>query len=135
MIGGTVKPPLQHLLRGGPVQLEPNAAAAWVLDNVPPGSKIAAENRYFFWLLDYRFISPGTIRIMPPDVRARFPDEEAIWDDIAPDVFIFDPNLSTYGFLQPLLDSGYLERRGYVLAAEIPGDDHAILIYRRPPVA
>jgi hypothetical protein len=56
---------------------------------------------------------------------------DAIWDAIGVDVFIYDPSVSTYGVLTPLRKNGYLESRGYELAAKIPYNGTQVLIYRR----
>ncbi len=142
------------LRQGAPVELPPPPAVAWVRANVATDELIVAENFYYLFLNEYQFASPLTPEYMHLQYRAQFEEvartldvsalqpertgmavaqytfRAAVWDEIAPDVVIIDRNLSTC-CVPPILDSVYLEARGYELVTTLAGESQPILIYRK----
>ncbi len=131
MLGWTLQTPLIRAFERAPVQLPPPPAAQWVLDNIEPGAVIAGEHYYYLWLTDYRYVSPLTPNFMPDLEKTRLPFREQVWDEIAPDIYLIDPNLSTCCVLQWMIDTGYFEARGYAVAAQFDGQTLPITIYRK----
>jgi hypothetical protein len=129
-LGMTLHTPLEHLLRGDPIELPAPPAAVWVSENVASDRLIAGDNYYYLFLLDRRFVSPSSHHFMSADQRRPFASDEAIWDSIAPDVVVVDPNLSTC-CVPPITNPAYLESRGYRVAAEFNGARVPILIYEK----
>jgi hypothetical protein len=68
--------------------------------------------------------------MMPPSRRAEFDSVEAVWDAIAPDVVVIDPNLSTC-CVPPITDPAYLESRGYRVTAQFDGARVPIVVYAK----
>ncbi len=124
-LGVTLHDPLKHLARGGAVQLPTPAAATWVREHVDPAKLIVGENYYYLFLTDYSFVSPETWK-SHPDL---FASQDALWDDVAPDVVIADPsfNLGEWRIYAP----DYLAARGYEQVAQFPGTNAPILIYEK----
>jgi hypothetical protein len=131
MLGWTLQTPLTRAAERAPIQLPTPPAAQWVRDNIEPGAVIAGEHYYYFWLTDYRYVSPLTPNFMPDLAKTRLPTREQVWDEIAPEIYIIDPNLSTCCVLQWMIDTGYFEARGYAIAAQFDGQTHPITIYRK----
>ena len=131
MLGWTLQAPLTRLFERAPLHLPAPPAARWVLDNIEPSAVIAGEHYYYFWLTDYRYVSPLTTNFMPDVEKTRLPSREQVWDEIAPEIYIIDPNLSTCCVLQWMIDTGYFEARGYEIAAQFDGQTHPITIYRK----
>ena len=131
MLGWTLQTPLSRIFERAPVHLPTPPAAQWVLDNIEPGAVIAGEHYYYLWLTDYRYVSPLTPNFMPDLEKTRLPSREQVWDEIAPQIYLLDPNLSTCCVLQWMIDTGYFEARGYTIAAQFDGQPHPITIYRK----
>lgn len=130
--GLIVSGPLGYLMQGQPVRLPPPPAAQWILDHAQPDDVIISEHYYEFWLHEYRFGSVLIPVFATSDARKQYPTDESIWDSLNVDYFIFDPTLSTYGTAQRIIDSGYLDSRGYVPVAQFPGENgKTITIYGR----
>jgi 4-amino-4-deoxy-L-arabinose transferase-like glycosyltransferase len=131
MLGWTLQTPLTRAFERAPLHLPTPPAAQWVLDNIEPGAVIAGEHYYYFWLTDYRYVSPLTPNFMPDLEKTRLPSVQQVWDEIAPEIYIIDPNLSTCCVLQWMIDTDYFEARGYTIAARFDGQTHPITIYRK----
>jgi hypothetical protein len=131
MLGWTLQAPLTRLFERAPLHLPAPPAAQWVQDNIERGAVVAGEHYYYFWLTDYRYVSPLTPNFMPDVEKTRLPSREQVWDEIAPEIYIIDPNLSTCCVLQWMIDTGYLEARGYQIAAQFEGQTRPIIIYRK----
>ncbi len=155
-LGYSLALPLTHIIRGGPVQADPPTAIGWIRAHVGVDEKIVGEPYYFLFLADYRqFIAPDSAEYAHAQYRARFEQaaattdvsafietiedvplsliqyRTATWDAIAPEVVIIDPNLSSC-CVMPILNSAYLESRGYQLVATFDGTNQPVLIYRMP---
>jgi hypothetical protein len=119
LFGTTAGPSVGRLLTGQSLRAPVPEAAAWIRAHIPSGSTIVGEHHFFLWLIDYRFLSPQAPLFLPEAGLARETSAEAAWDTVGVDVFIVDPQLSTYSLLEPLITSGYLERAGYAPAAQM----------------
>ena len=132
---GTVQAgPLRYVLAGGPQELTPRPAADYVRANARPDDRITGEHWYYFFLNDLHFISPYSYEYASygsPDVYAQYADATAFWDAIAPEWVIRDPNLSSCCF-PPIIDSAYLNSRGYQVVAEFPGERLPVQVYHGP---
>jgi hypothetical protein len=131
MLGWTLQAPLVAVTQRLPVQPPAPPAAQWVLDNIEPNTVIAGEHYYYFWLTDYRYVSPLTPNFMPEPEMTRLPTREAVWDEVDPELYLLDPNLSTCCIFQWMIDDGYFAARGYEIAAQFEGERYPITIYRR----
>ncbi len=133
-IGAVQAGPLRYVLAGGPQELAPRPAAGYVRANAGPDDHITGEHWYYFFLNDLHFISPYSYEYASygsPDVYAQYADATAFWDAIAPEWVIRDPNLSSCCF-PPIIDSAYLDSRGYQVVAEFPGERLPVQVYHRP---
>ncbi len=131
--GQTLRTPIRYAVSRGPVITPPPAAAQWVLDHVAPGKAVLTENLYYLWLTDYAFISPNAMdRFYHGRAEADYGSRANFWLSLKPDVIIFDPNISTYGLFQVMLDDpAYLPAHGYERVADFPGKSASILVYAR----
>lgn len=130
-LGLTLNAPLRHVLAGKPVRPAPPLQVQWVLDHVEPPATVSGEIYHFFWLHDYRFATSRTVEHLSQKAYDRYGSDEAAWDAVGADVFILDPTLATYGLLKRLQTSGYLDSRGYEVAAMFKRGGKTITIYRR----
>jgi hypothetical protein len=130
-LGLTVDAPLRHVLAGKPVRPAPPPQVQWVLDNVDPPATVSGEIYHFFWLHEYRFATSRIVGHISRKEYARYGSDDAVWDAIGVDIFIFDPTVGTYGMLTPLKTSGYLDSRGYQVAATFKAGGKTITIYQR----
>ncbi|MBI5960588.1 MAG: glycosyltransferase family 39 protein [Chloroflexi bacterium] len=131
-LGTTLHVPLPHLLKGEPILPEPPPGVAWTLEHIAPGATVSGEHHHFFWLTDYRFVSPRTATHLTPDEKKKYASTEAVWDTIDVDVFILDPSVGTFGILRNLQNAGYFESRGYRLAAEFSYQGATMQVYVSP---
>ena len=130
-MGLTLTEPLRYIRQGNSPQPDPPPAVQWVLDNVEPGATVSGEVYHFFWLTDYRFVAPRIPSQITGKRFAEYGSNEAVWDAIDVDVFIFDPSVGTYGVLKPLRDSGYLESRGYERVARFDYRNVTQVVFQR----
>ncbi len=135
--GQTLRTPIHYTVSRGPIITPPLPAAQWVRDHVAPRKAVLAESLYYLWLTDYAFISPFAMdHFYNGRAERDYGSRANFWMSLQPDVIIFDPNISTYGLFQVMLDDpAYLPARGYQRVAEIPGKSAPILIYARSDTA
>lgn len=117
--GATAGPSVEHLVTGQSLRASIPEPAAWIRAHIPLGSTVVGEHHFFLWLTDYHFLSPQAPLFLSESHPLHDAGAEAVWDEVGVDVFIVDPQLSTYSLLEPLITSGYLERAGYAPAAQI----------------
>lgn len=127
-LGLTLHTPILQIVNRKPIQLQTPPAITWIRTHVPTNDTIVAEHWYYLWLTDYPFISEATPDYAPPEIRQE--PRETVWEQIAPDVVMIDPNLATC-CVKPIFDPDYLRSRGYEQIAQIPGDSAPILIYEK----
>ncbi len=128
--GAMLRSPLSAILHREPVrQLPPPPAAQWVAEHVPVGKTVVGEHRYYLWLTDYRFVSPLAANVLVQQHPTTYPTEEAAWDAINADVLIVDADGTAYPIFARLEESGYLQSRRYVVAAQW----ETVTIYTRAP--
>jgi MFS family permease len=127
----TLQLPVRHWLDGGSLRPPPPQAAAWIQANIPKDETVVAEFSYYFWLTDYRFYVPFSVDYAE---KYGYNDADAVWDAMDVDVFVFDPNLSTYQLQEPMRNlkaSGYLRSRGYERVAVFSDQLYPVEVYRR----
>ncbi|MFN8562233.1 MAG: glycosyltransferase family 39 protein [Anaerolineae bacterium] len=127
-LGVTLQSPLEHLRSGAPLQLPAPTAIAWIKQHVAPTQTIVAEHWYYLFLTDYRFISTASQRYAPVSIQTE--PSEAVWDQIAPDFVVIDPNISTC-CVPPIMTTDYLDSRGYQQVAEFEGERYPVLVYEK----
>jgi hypothetical protein len=129
--GQTLRTPLRYAVSRGPVIAPPMSAAQWVIDHVPKDKSVLAESMYYLSLTDYAFISPFAMdHFYDGRAEREYGSRANFWMSLHADVIIFDPNISTYGLFQVMLDDpDYLPAHGYQRVTEIPGKSAPILIY------
>lgn len=119
LLGTTMAVPVQRVITRQPMTLPPPQQAEWIRNNVAPGATIVGEHYYFLWLTEYDYVSPLTSQLNTNGISSGYSDLEEFWDNIQVDVFLVDPDLSTYPLLEPLIESGYFDRAGYELRDRI----------------
>lgn len=132
LLGATTARPLQAVLQGEPRGLPPPPAVEWVLQNVPRDVPVAGDLYYYFWLSDYPFISHLVAEYPYPDVEARLPTADAIWEEARPEFIIIDPAyVRSYNkFFTPLIESGWLQAH-YAPVPDFTDPAGTAVIYRR----
>lgn len=137
LLGRSFREPLQFALELRALEREPLPAVTWIRGYLPASLTVVGDMRYGLWLHNYTFSSHLTPRYLYEVNDFRFGGEDgvgvggplepveepteviAVWEAVNADVYIIDPTLvRSYKFFQPLVDTGYFEANGYVLAAE-----------------
>lgn len=106
---------VDHILKGKSTVEAPPPQAAWVLDNVPTGSTVVGEHYYYLWLTEYHYVSPLAPSFIPEWLRSEYPTVVDFWRSQDVDVFVVDPELSTYPLFEPLIEADYFVNAGYKL--------------------
>lgn len=119
LLGSVISVPLRIGLSGAPPPPIP-AAARWVYANLPLSARVVSDNVYYLSLWPYRFGSALIPEFVPLEGGAP-PPMDVVWDRVNADAFIVDPTLSNFNQLGRLQASGYMEERGYRLAARVAG--------------
>ncbi|HEX3053588.1 MAG TPA: glycosyltransferase family 39 protein, partial [Aggregatilineaceae bacterium] len=124
-LGLTLRPPLDYVRQRGAMRPDAPAPAQWILDHVDQDATLAGEHYYYLWLTDYDYISPMVARVDLQGSLANSSSEAELWDALHPDYFIIDGGRTSYPILRDLIQSGYLDARGY----EVVMRSGAVTIY------
>ncbi len=118
-LGQTLKTPIRDLIARKPIITPTPAVDQWVIDHVPTRSTIMGENADYLWLHEYLYQALWLLDFVPPGLLETFPSREEFLLSLKPDVIVFNPAVSTYGVLKPMLDDpAWLPAHGYRRVAE-----------------
>jgi hypothetical protein len=130
-LGQTLKTPVRSLIAHRPIEAPALPAAQWVLDHVPTGKSILAENDYYLWLYHYPFISTSMSETTPDEIYARYPTRGEFWLSLNAGIIILDPGMSSFGDLRQLLDDRLMQAHGYTQVAKFDNHGQPVLIYEK----